>query len=327
MARYFVTGATGFIGGRLARQLAGRGHQVIALARRPDKAGELAATGVSLVQGDVTEPESLRKPMAGADGVFHVAGWYQIGARDTTLAQRINIDGTRNVLEMMRDLRVPKGVYTSTVAVFGDTAGQLVDETYYKEGPWLSEYDRTKWIAHYEVADPLIRQGLPLVIVQPGLVYGPGDAGPSGKTLRSYLRRRLPIIPRGSAYCWGHVDDMARAHIDAMERGKVGESYIIAGPPHTLREALTLAERITGVPAPRIQPSPALLKYAAALMRVVERSVPLPSMFSSEYLRVSAGVTYLGSNAKARRELGIEVRPLETGLRETLAYELQRLHP
>src|SRR5438105_4490562 len=99
MARYFVTGATGFIGGRLARELAGRGHQVIALARRPNQASDLAAAGVSLVQGDVTEPESLRRPMEGADGVFHVAGWYQIGARDTTLAQRINVDGTRNVLE------------------------------------------------------------------------------------------------------------------------------------------------------------------------------------------------------------------------------------
>jgi nucleoside-diphosphate-sugar epimerase len=265
--------------------------------------------------------------MEGADGVFHVAGWYQIGARDSTLAQRINVDGTRNVLETMRDLRIPRGVYTSTVAVFGDTAGRLVDETYYKEGPWLSEYDRTKWVAHYEVADPLIRQGLPLVIVQPGLVYGPGDAGPSGETLRSYLRRRLPMIPRGSAYCWGHVDDMARAHIDAMERGKPGESYIIAGPPHALHEALAIAQRITGVPAPRLRPSPALLKGAASVMGLVERIVPLPSMLSAEYLRVAAGVTYLGSNAKARRELGLEVRPLETGLRETLAYELQRLNP
>jgi nucleoside-diphosphate-sugar epimerase len=263
--------------------------------------------------------------MEGADGLFHVAGWYQIGVRDTTPAQRINVDGTRNVLEMMRDLRVPKGVYTSTLAVFGDTAGQMVDETYYKAGPWLSEYDRTKWVAHYEIADSLIGQGLPLVIVQPGLVYGPGDAGPSGETLRNYLRRRLPMVPRGSAYCWGHVDDMARAHIDAMERGKAGESYIIAGPPHTLTEALSIAQRISGVPAPRIHPSPELLKSAAAVMRFVERIVPLPPMFSSEYLRVAAGVTYLGSNAKARRELGIEVRPLETGLRETLAHELQRL--
>ena len=292
-----------------------------ALARDPSQARDLEEHGASVHQGDITEKESLRAPMEGVDGVFHVAGWYRVGTRSKHLAQTINVDGTRNVLEMVKELGIRRAVYTSSLAVFGDTDGEIVDESYFRGGPWLSEYDRTKWVAHYEVAEPMIRDGLPLVIVQPGAVYGPGDTSDLGQALRDYLRRRLPMVPRGTAVCWAHVEDAARGHLLAMERGRVGESYILAGPPHTLIEALETAERITGVSAPRLRPSPAVLKTLAVVMRGVERLVPVPPTYSSEYLRVAAGVTYLGSAAKATRELGFTVRSLEEGLRETLAYE------
>ncbi len=111
--RYFVTGATGFIGGRVARQLVEAGHEVRALVRDPGKATGLAALGIHLCQGDITDRASLREPMTGVDGLFHVAGWYKIGARDPREGERINIEGTRNVLEAMRDRGVPRGVYTS----------------------------------------------------------------------------------------------------------------------------------------------------------------------------------------------------------------------
>ena len=139
-ATYFVTGATGFIGGEVARQLVHAGHRVVAIARDPARAADLAAIGVRIVPGDITDRASLRQPMTGVDGVFHLAGWYRIGARDTRPAQRINVEGTRNVLEVMRDLGIPRGVYTSTVAVNGDTHGRMVDENYRHGGPFLSEY-------------------------------------------------------------------------------------------------------------------------------------------------------------------------------------------
>src|SRR6266542_219578 len=325
MPKYFVTGATGFIGGHVARQLRQAGHDVVAIARDPARATELAAAGVQVVLGDVPDKESLRPAMQAVDGVFHLAGWYQVGVRDKSPGVRINIEGTRNVLEVMRDSGVPRGVYTSTLAVNGDTHGQVVDETYRFNGPFASEYDRTKWAAHYELAEPMIREGLPLIIVQPGGVYGPGDNSPQGQMLRQYLQRKLPAVPRGAALCWAHVEDTARGHLLAMERGNVGESYIIAGPTATVIDALRLAERLTGIPAPRLQPPPVLIKGIAALMSVVEKVVPVPDTMSAEYLRVSAGATYLGSNAKARRELGYNPRPLEDGLRETLEYELARL--
>ncbi len=323
--RYFVTGATGFLGGRVARQLIDAGHGVVGIVRDPTKARDLAGLGMEIHRGDVTDKESMRAPMTGVDGVFHIAGWYKIGARDKSPGVTVNVEGTRNVLELMRDLGVPKGVYTSTLAVFSDTHGRLVDESYRYDGPHISEYDRTKWVAHYAVADPMIAAGLPLVIVMPGLIYGPGDTSSVRTTLVRYLRRRLPVVPRGTAFCWAHVDDVARAHLLAMERGVPGRSYIIAGPRHTLIEALEMAQEITGVPAPRLRVSPALLKMVAGLMGLVERVVPVPDDYTSEYLRVSAGTTYIGDNARARRELGYAPRPLREGLEETLRHEMRLL--
>ncbi|MEK6322553.1 MAG: NAD-dependent epimerase/dehydratase family protein [Acidobacteriota bacterium] len=323
--KYFLTGATGFVGGRLARQLVEAGHQVVAVVRNPAKAQDLADLGIAVHQGDVTDKESLRAPMSGVDGVFHVAAWYKVGVKDKREAEATNVQGTRNVLELMWELGIPKGVYTSTLAVFSDTHGRLVDEEFRYSGPHLSEYDRTKAMAHREVAEPMMAAGLPLVIVQPGLIYGPGDTSIVRQTLIQFLQSKLPMIPKESAYCWAHVDDVARGHILAMEKGRTGESYILAGPPHTFIEAIELAEQITGVPAPRMQVAPGMIKAMAAMMGAVEKVLPVPEAYTKESLRVTAGVTYLGDNAKARRELGYNPRPLQRGLAETLEHEMRLL--
>jgi nucleoside-diphosphate-sugar epimerase len=324
--KYFVTGATGFIGGRVARQLLAVGHEVITLARTPSRAQELVALGVKVHAGDITDKESLRTPMTGVDGVFHIAAWYKIGARDTSQAEMINVDGTRNVLTMMKELGIPRGVYTSTLTVFSDTRGQMVDESYtYTGTTFLSEYDRTKWKAHYEVAKPLMQAGLPLVVVLPGLVYGPGDTSIIHQGWVNYLRGKLPILPDGTQYCWTHVDDTAHGHILAMEQGNVGESYIIGGPKYSVIEAFTLAEQISGVRAPRLHPAPWMMQALASMIGLIDAVFPLPEPYSLESIRGSAGVSYLGSNQKARRELGYAPRTLEQGLPETLKYEMQQL--
>lgn len=319
---YFLTGATGFIGGRVAQQLVEAGHQVTAVVRSPEKAHDLARLGVAMHKSDVTDKESMREPMRGADGVFHIAGWYKLGGRDKQAGQQINIEGTRNVLEVARELGIPKIVYTSTLAINSDTHGKLVDESYHYNGPHLSEYDRTKAAAH-QIADQLIAQGLPLVIVMPGLVYGPGDTSNVRTSFIQYLQRKLPMIPRQTAFSWAHVVDIARGHILAMERGRPGESYIIAGPTATFEDAMQLAEQITGVPAPRLRMGPGALKAMAAFMGVVERAVPVPADYSAEFLRINAGVTYIGDNAKARRELGYNPRPLKEGLTQMLSHEMR----
>jgi nucleoside-diphosphate-sugar epimerase len=323
--RYFITGATGFIGGQMTRQLVEAGHEVVALVRTPSKATALADLGVEIHQGDITDKESMRQPMTGVDAVFHVAGWYKMGVKGDK-AKRINVDGTRNVLELMKELRIPKGVYTSTVAVFSDTGGELVDESYYYDpkGKWLTEYERTKWLAHYEVAVPMIKAGLPLIIVLPGLVYGPGDTSAVHNSFVQYLKRKLPMIPNKATFAWAHVEDVALAHIVAMEKGKIGESYIIAGAVHTLTEAFEMAEKISGVPAPRIHPPNSIMHGMAKVMDLIGAIVPLPDMYTGESLR-STAASYMGSNAKAKRELAYDPRPLQEGLRETLLYEMKQL--
>jgi nucleoside-diphosphate-sugar epimerase len=322
--KYFVTGATGFIGGVVARKLAAQGHEVITLARSPEKAGDLKALGIAVHKGDITEKETLRPPMTGVDGVFHIAGWYKIGVKDKRIGQRINVEGTRSVLEVMRDLDIPKGVYTSTLAVNSDTRGRLVDESYHFTGTHISEYDRTKAAAH-NVAELFIQQGLPLVIVMPGLVYGVGDTSSTRTTFIRYLQGRLPLLPLQTAFAWGHVEDIAEAHLLAMEKGKPGEKYIIAGPVHTLVEAMGMAEQITGVRPPALRATQGMMRWSAGLMGLLENVVSVSETFASETLRVTAGVTYIGSNAKARRELGYNPRPLEQGLREWLPHEMKLL--
>lgn len=324
MARYFVTGATGFLGGELTKQLISRGHRVVALVRDPARAGILHPLGVELHTGDVTDRESLRAPMTGVDGVFHCAAWYRIGV-PSQQAVCTNVEGTRNVLETMRELGIAKGVYTSTVAVFSDTKGTMPDESYRYDGPHLSEYDRTKWLAHYEVALPMMARGLPLVVVMPGVIYGPGDTSAIRATLVRLLQRRLPFTPRRTEFCWAHVEDTARGHILAMERGQPGESYIITGPRHTFEEAFDIVASKAGVRRPLLHPGPGAMHAAALLMRGAGRLVALPPSLEPESLRVMAGTTYLGSNARAVKELGFSARSLDEGMDQTLEYELRMI--
>jgi nucleoside-diphosphate-sugar epimerase len=314
--RYFVTGATGFVGGALTRRLLADGHQVVALVRDPEAAGELERAGAELAAGDVTDASSLDDPIRGVDGAFHVAAWYRIGS-DPRDADAINVDGTRNVLDAMRRHRIARGVYTSTLAVNSDTGGRVVDERYRYDGPHLNAYDASKWRAHFAVAVPAIEAGLPLVIVMPGVVYGPGDTSQLGALMRRALTGRPVALPGGGGVCWAHVDDIAAAHVLAMDRGRPGHSYIIAGRCHSYREAFEAAARVTGRRMRALWLSPAALRCSARLARLIERVVRLPDDYSSETIRATAGVTYYGDNLRAREELGYAPRSLERGLRDT----------
>jgi nucleoside-diphosphate-sugar epimerase len=276
---------------------------------------------VKLFTGDVTDKESMRAAMQGVDGVYHVAGWYKVGVKDKRGGEQVNVLGTRNVLELMRELNIPKGVYTSTLAVNSDTRGRLVDEAYRFKGRHLSEYDRTKAVAH-ETAIEFIEKGLPLVIVMPGVIYGPGDTSSLRTNLIDFLKGRLPMLPTQMAMCWAHVDDIVGGHVLAMERGGIGETYIIAGEPYKLLDAFKLAGRITGRRAPAAVPHQ-VMKLLSVLVRPFDSW--LPESYTSEGLRVIAGTTYIGDNSKAKRSLGYAPRPFSRGWEETLRHEMNLL--
>lgn len=314
-----MTGATGFVGGAVARRLAADGHVVRALVRSPERAHDLARLGVEIHPGDITNKASLRAPMTGVDAVMHIAAWYKLGVPGGSAeARAVNVDGTRHVLETMTELGVPKGVYTSTIAIYSDTRGRVVDETTRRyDGPYLSRYEATKAEAH-RVAESFIAAGLPLVVVLPGAVYGPGDTSALATLWRRLLARNLPPLPARTAQCWGFIDDIAAGHTLALEKGRPGRSYILAGPAHTLAEAVEMAAHLTGIQPPRRYLPPWVLKAAAHMTGPLGALVRLPSEFTPEALRTLAGVTYLGSGMRARRELGWRARPLLDGLAETL---------
>jgi nucleoside-diphosphate-sugar epimerase len=250
-----------------------------------------------------------------------VAGWYKIGAKDKSPGEKVNVQGTRNILELMQELRIPKGVYTSTLAINSDTHGELKTETYHFTGKHISEYDRTKAAGH-EIAKEFIAKGLPLVIVMPGGIYGPGDTSALRRTLIDFLQSQLPMLPSKAGITWAHVEDIAHGHILAMEKGVPGETYIIAGEPATYQEAFQLASHITGKPAPAIVPYQ-ILKLMSYLVKPFD--AVMPEIYTSEALRVFAGPTYWGDNSKAKRFLGYNPRPLREGLESTLKHEMSLL--
>ena len=319
--KYLVTGATGFVGGEITKQLVNAGHEVRAVVRDPQRAKGLEGLGVTLYKGDVTDKESLREAMTGVDGVFHCAGWYKVIERVKGEAEAVNVRGTRNVLELMKELKIPKGVYTSTGAVFSYTKGKTVDETYRFNGKFSTTYQRTKAAAH-RVAEEFIAQGLPLVIAQPGMIYGPDDTSVVRINLMDYLQRKLPVLPTQSAMCWAHIEDTAQAHIAMMEKGRVGEAYIIGGEQSTVVDLFRVVQEISGVRMPMIVPYQ-IFVVLAKLAKPFDRW--LPDTFTSEGMISIAGITYLMDSSKAQRELGFNPRPIREGWVETIRHEMKLL--
>lgn len=313
--RYAITGATGFLGGALARQLLDSGHDVVALVRDPKRAEELVGRGVELVSGDLDDAAALDRLCKGADGLFHVAGWYRVGARNPEQGRRVNVDGTRNVLEAARRNSVPRVVYTSTLAVNSDTGGRVVDESFRFTGRHLSAYDETKAEAH-DIAVEYASDGLDVVILQPGVIYGPGDTSQIGALIEATARGRRAVVPRDGGMCWAYVDDVARGHVLAMEKGARGAAYMLSGPPSSLAEVLRKVADLAGTKPPLTLPVP-IVRATAAMNAAVERVLPLPADYTSESLRASVS-TYLGTPARAERELGWSALGLDEGLRRTV---------
>jgi nucleoside-diphosphate-sugar epimerase len=311
--RAFVTGATGFLGGRLAERLRERGDEVVALVRSRDRAARLCALGCELAEGDLSSRAALQSGAGGCNAVFHVAADYRIGIAESERASmwETNVSGTTNVLDAAAAAGVARIVYVSTNNVVGNTRGQVVDETYERPpGPWLSAYDETKFRAHRLVRER-IAGGAPVVVVQPGGIYGPGDHTDMGRLLERAFRGRPVVLALGSVSLnWGHVDDVVEGILLAHDRGQVGETYILGGELASLREAVEKAYA-AGKHKPRIVSIPtALLRLAAPLGPLLGRNV-------REYLHAADGVTYWGWHGKARRELGYDSAGLEDGIRRT----------
>jgi nucleoside-diphosphate-sugar epimerase len=319
--KVFVTGGTGFIGGEVVRQLRERGDDVVCLARNPEKATKLSALGCQIVSGDLGDAEAIRNGMDGCDAVVHAAAVYEVGipAKQRPAMWEANVAGTETVLKAARDAEVAKVVYVSTVGAFGNTRRKVVDESYEHPGKeFTSYYEETKLEGH-RIAKRMIDDGLPGVIVQPGGVYGPGDTSQVADLLQEFFAGKLVLMPFPEfGICLTHVEDIAGGILLAIDKGSVGETYVLSGPVTTMREAIETVAGATGRKAPKRAMPVGLMKALTPIGPLVGKLMGQPPNLR-ELISSADGVTFWASHEKASRELGYSPRGMEEGLRQTLA--------
>ncbi|MGH2975181.1 MAG: NAD-dependent epimerase/dehydratase family protein [Solirubrobacterales bacterium] len=319
--KVFVTGGTGFIGGEVVRQLRARGDEVACLVRSPEKGAPLLALGCEIVAGDLGDAEALRAGMEGCDAVVHAAAMYEVGipAKQHPAMYEANVRGSELVLEAAREAGVAKTVYVSTVGTFGNTHGEVVDEDYHHPGKeFTSYYEETK-LEGQRVAERMMAEGLPCVIVQPGGVYGPGDESQVADLLKEFFAGRLFLLPFPElGICLTHVDDIAGGILLALDKGRAGQTYVISGPAATMREAIDTIASVSGRKAPRrAMPTP-VMKALTPIGPLVGKLIGQPPNLR-ELISSADGVTFWASHEKATRELGYAPRGMEQGMRDTLA--------
>ncbi len=324
--RVFLTGGTGFIGQPLTRALIQRGWDVTALVRQLDSAEAITiqAMGAQLVQGDVTNRESMREAMAGANAVIHNAGSYEFGITKQMQdrMRAINVQGTKNAFGLAVELGVPKVVYVSSILVFGETGDMVADETFHRCAPPLSYYEQTKAEAH-EYAVQLQQEGAPLVIARPAGVIGPGDHSGLGYLVRMYVRGLLPPVLRAANGRRAHVyvDDAAEAMVRCIEYGSNGETYILSNGVMRHQDMFNLWKQTPGGFKTTLfwMPKPLALLFNR-VAEPVERFLGLPIVFCREFA-VAAFASWQFSAAKAERELDMHFRSVEQAWLDTLEAE------
>jgi dihydroflavonol-4-reductase len=305
-----VTGATGFVGAAVTRALLGGQWQVRVLARRGSDRRNLRNLDVEVCEGDLGDSSSLERGAQGCDGLFHVAADYRLGAPDPAQLYRVNVEGTRNVLNAAQRAGVRRIVYTSSVATIGIPAdGTPGDErTQSSLANMIGHYKRSKYLAEQVVRDAA-QGGIPVVIVSPSTPVGPGDIKPTptgllvldaaaGK-MPAYVDTGLNIV---------HVDDVAAGHLLAYERGTPGERYILGGQDLSLREILEMIARLEGRNPPRIRLPYGLVLPIAYVAEGFARLTGRSGRITLEGVRMSRKKMFF-SSAKAARELGYRWRP------------------
>jgi dihydroflavonol-4-reductase len=310
----WVAGASGFVGWVVVRRLVERGDEVIAPVRQRLKAAALTELGATVIEDDLTDVRRMADVLREVDAVVHAAGAYRVGVPKPERGAMwdANIGLTTRILDAAEAAKVGRLVYVSTCNVFGDTRGEVVDETYRRDVQrgFLSWYDETKFGAH-AVVEQRIRGGMPALIVLPSQAYGPGDRSAVGDQLRRAHDGRLRVrVLDDVGLGFVHVDDLAAGIVAALDRGGAGQSYVLSGPHARLADALAIAARLGGHDLPPRLPT-GVLRAAVPIAGSLGR----PGL--AEVVAAGDGVTYWASPRKAAAELGFEARSIEDGLRAT----------
>ena len=322
--RVFVTGGAGFIGRAVVHGLIGRGDSVVAAVRNPARAADLGAGGVRLVKSDLSAVDEMVEAMRGMDAVIHLAGMYRLGipASERAAMWDANVGATERVLDAAAAAGAARTVVVSTIGVFGNTGGRVVDETYRRDlgCGFVSYYDESKFRA-FELTRQRAAGGQPIVIAMPGGVYGQGDHSAAGLQLQLAFQGKLRFRALDEVgISFVHVDDVANGIIACLDRGTLGEAYALTGESVTLRDAIAVAAAAGGRRSPRLRIPTTLWRASTPLGPLLGRLVGTPPNLA-ELVRASRGVTYWVSGAKAMRELGFHARPLQAGVRDSWGHD------
>lgn len=318
----FVTGASGFVGRHTVERLSKAGHRIRCLVRSSSPVEELKQMGVTLVQGDVTDKESVRRGMRGCGWVVHIAANTSFWERDKRVYADVNIGGTRNVMECALETGAEKVVHVSGIVIFGKPADCPYTE-HSAVGPVrFSEYARTKYAGDL-VAWKLYREkGLPLVIVYPGGITGPYDSKMAGQYIQDVVQQRMPVtVFNDVTFPWVHVRDVVTGILRSAEaEDNIGEKYLLVAENLTFGEVNELIREISGVPLPRLRLPGAVAVVGAALLTAlssVTRRPPPWGMAIDQVRTLRHGGCADGS--KAARELGIAYTPIRAAFEDAIA--------
>jgi len=317
----FVTGGTGFVGAHVVRALLRRGRTVRCLVRSSSRLSNLEELPVEMMAGDVTDPASLSRAMAGARTVFHCAADYRLSARDPREIYAANVEGTRNVLAAASEVGAEKVVYTSSVGALGlNRDGRPGnEETPVEPRSLIGHYKKSKHQAE-RVAEEWAAKGLPIVIVNPSTPVGEMDIKPTptGQMIVDFANRRMPAYVE-TGLNLVDVRDVAEGHALAAEKGRVGEKYILGNRDMTLKEIFDALSRLTGVPSPRVRLPHWVPLAAAAVDTLASRLTGRQPRVPLEGARMSRHRMFFDAG-KAVRELGLPQTPIEEALGRAVAW-------
>lgn len=309
-----VTGGSGVVGGAVVRHLIDAGHDVSALARSSVAIENVARTGAVPVEGDVLDAASLMSFVRDAEIVYHVAGVNDMCLQDPELMWRVNVEGTRAVMTACRSAGVRRLVHTSSAVTVGEPKGVVADENTAHRGFFLSEYERSKHAAERVLLNEA--NGLDVVSVNPSSVQGPGRATGTGRIFLAAASGRLPLL-FDTHISLVDIDDCARGHLLAAERGATGERYLLSGATLSMKQAMRLLSRETGRKLTSLYLSPVAVRAVAAGVEWGFQLAGRRPPFCREAARVMLhGHRYDGS--RAARELGLTYTPVEDTIRRSL---------
>jgi dihydroflavonol-4-reductase len=323
--KVFVTGATGFLGSHVARVLAEQGAELRLLVRPTSDLRNVADLNADRVQGDLRDPGSIERAISGCEVVFHVAADYRLWVRDPDEMYRSNVEGTRGLLEAARKQKIRRVVYTSSVATMGFGAGSNVNDVADEASPvslsdMIGHYKRSKFMAE-QVAVEAAKSGVDVVIVNPSTPIGERDIKPTptGRIVVDFLKGKFPAYVE-TGLNLVDATECARGHVQALEKGRSGERYILGGENLTLKQILDRLAAITGLPSPMVKvPHAVALAGAVFYEMVMGRMLGREPRATIDEVRMSRKMMFV-SSAKAERELGWRVLSVDEALRRSVEW-------